>query len=120
MVENATMIPEGVVLVERKVRFLVRQCIQGRQDVYPPLKPPSIDPAHKRWYEFIAFFCISFFVASGNAAELPEPIDAALSRVAFLASLAIEPAPSIVLALIGRDSGQYQPAQVGRPLVQHH
>jgi len=27
MVENATMIPEGVVLVERKVRFLVRQCI---------------------------------------------------------------------------------------------
>jgi len=26
MVENATMIPEGVVLVERKVRFLVRQC----------------------------------------------------------------------------------------------
>src|SRR6266566_1666531 len=27
MVENATMIPEGVVLVERTVRFLVRQCV---------------------------------------------------------------------------------------------
>jgi hypothetical protein len=26
MVENATMIPEGVFLEERKVRFLVRQC----------------------------------------------------------------------------------------------
>jgi hypothetical protein len=26
MVENATMIPEGVVLEERTVRFLVRQC----------------------------------------------------------------------------------------------
>src|SRR2546428_6193223 len=31
MVENATMIPEGVVLVERKVRFLVRQCIHPDQ-----------------------------------------------------------------------------------------
>ena len=26
MVENATMIPEGVFLEERKVRFLLRQC----------------------------------------------------------------------------------------------
>jgi len=57
------------------------------------MKAPSIDPAHKRWYEFIAFFCISFFVASGNAAEMLEPIDVTPSTVAFLVSLAIESAP---------------------------
>ncbi len=85
-----------------------------------PIKPPSIDPAHKRWYAFITFFCISFFAASGNAVELLESIDEGLSTVAFLVSLAIEPAPSVVLAPIGQDSGQYQSAQVGRPLVQHH
>jgi Rad3-related DNA helicase len=33
MVENATMIPEGVVLEARKVRFLLRQCIQLKQGV---------------------------------------------------------------------------------------
>ena len=87
---------------------------QGRQEVYPPLKPPSIDPAHKRWYVFIAFFCISFFVASSNAAELPEPIDEALSTVAFLVRLAIEPAPSVVLAPNGGIVAKInQPKSVG-------
>jgi hypothetical protein len=31
---NATMIPEAVFVEECKVRFLVRQCIQERQEVY--------------------------------------------------------------------------------------
>ena len=61
------------------------------------MKVPSIDPAHKRWYELIAFFCMSLFVASGNAPELFEPIDEALSTVTFLVNLAIEPTPSVVL-----------------------
>src|SRR5947209_7845209 len=63
----------------------------------PAMKVPSIDPAHKRWYELIAFFCMSLFVASGNAPELFEPIDEALSTVTFLVNLAIEPTPSVVL-----------------------
>jgi site-specific recombinase XerD len=53
---------------------------------------------YKRWYEFIAFFCMSLFVMSGNAPEFLEPIDEALSTVAFLVSLAIEPTPSVVLS----------------------
>ena len=52
---------------------------------------------YERRYEFTAFFCMSLFVASGNAPELLEPIDEALSTVAFLVSLAIEPTPSVVL-----------------------
>ena len=52
---------------------------------------------YERWYGFTAFFCMSLFVASGNAPELLEPIDEALSTVAFLVSLAIEPTPSVVL-----------------------
>ena len=63
---------------------------------------------------------MSLFVASGNAPDLFEPIDEVLSTVVFSVSLAIEPAPSVVLALIGRDSGQDQSAQVGTPPVQHH
>jgi len=40
---------------------------------------------------------MSLFIASGNAPELFEPIDEALSTVTFLVNLAIEPAPSVVL-----------------------
>jgi len=86
----------------------------------PSMKAPPIDTAHKRWYGFIAFFCISFFAANGNAVELLESIDEGVSTGAFLVRLAIESDPSVVLALIGQDSGQYQSAQAGRPLVQHH
>ena len=53
-------------------------------------------------------------------AGLLEPVDEALSTVAFLVSLVIELIPSVVLAPIGEDSGQDQSAPVGRPLVQHH
>ena len=40
---------------------------------------------------------MSLFVASGNAPELFEPIDEALSTVTFLVNLAIEPTPSVML-----------------------
>ena len=40
---------------------------------------------------------MSLFVASGNAPELFEPIDEALSTVTLLVNLAIEPTPSVVL-----------------------
>lgn len=38
---------------------------------------------YKRWLELIAFFCMSLFVASGNALELLEPIDETLATIAF-------------------------------------
>lgn len=91
------------------IRFLIHRFATG------------CDPfCYKRWYEFIALFCIAFFVASGKAAGLLEPSGEALSSVAFLVSLKIESTSSVALVPIGLDSGQYQSAQVGKPLVQDH
>ena len=47
MVENATMIPEGVVLVERKVRFLVRQCNRTDKAVSPSVQ--YVLNKHRLW-----------------------------------------------------------------------
>jgi hypothetical protein len=63
---------------------------------------------------------MSLFIASGNAPELFEPIDEALSTVTFLVNLAIEPTPRLCWAPIGEDSGPDQSTQGGRSLVQDH
>jgi hypothetical protein len=60
------------------------------------------------------------FRSKRHCGGIAEPIDEAHSKVAFLVSLPIEPAPTVMLALIGRDNGQDQSAQGGRPLVQDH
>jgi hypothetical protein len=91
------------------IRFLIHRFATG------------CDPfCYKRWYEFIALFCISFFVASGKAAGLLEPNGEALSSVAFLVSLKIEPTSSVALVPIGGDSGREQSARGGTLFVRHH
>src|SRR5260370_2433263 len=49
MVENATMIPEGVFLEERKVRFLLRQCTIRKH--CPDLSKRISARYHRQWTE---------------------------------------------------------------------
>ena len=50
----------------------------------------------QRWDEFIVFFYHPFFGAGGKVAKLFEPLDEVLSALAFLISLAIKPAPTVL------------------------